>query len=76
MAPGQTVQEVLERRRAELMAIAGVVGVAVGECEKAPCIRVLVAKETPELRGRIPDKLGGFAVSIQETGEIRALDKE
>jgi hypothetical protein len=76
MASRQSVQEVLEGHRAELMAIAGVVGVAVGECEGSPCISVLVVKETPELSGRIPKKLDGFAVVIQETGGIRALDTD
>ena len=37
-------------------------------------IKVMVIKDTAELRQRIPDQLEGYAVHIEETGEIRPLD--
>ncbi len=58
----------------ELMAIPGVVGVAVGALESgAPCIQVLVVKKTPEHDNRVPKKIEGFPVVIQVTGEIRPM---
>ncbi len=54
------------------MSIHGVVGTGIGACEGKPCIRIFVAKKTPELLQKIPSKLEGFVVDVQETGEIRA----
>ncbi len=70
----KTIDEVLGEHTDEWMSIPGVVGTAIGECEGKPCIRVLVVNKTPELRKKIPSKLEGFVVYVQETGEIRALD--
>ena len=72
--PGETIQAVLQRHTEGLMALPGVVGTAVGECEGKPCIKVLVVKRTPALVQRIPSTLEGFRVVIEETGEFRALD--
>lgn len=58
------------------MAVPGVVGVAQGLCDGTPCIKVLVARHTPELARRIPATLEGHRVEIQETGEFRALGQE
>ncbi len=58
------------------MKLPGVVGTAIGECNGAPCIKVLVAELTPELEDAIPSEFEGFRVEHDETGEIRALDEE
>jgi hypothetical protein len=65
---------VMDAHVKELMAIPGVVGVAVGALDDGkPCIQVLVAKETPELRALVPNKLEGYAIVIEVTGEIRPM---
>lgn len=69
-----TIQEVLKAHTTELMSIPGVVGTAIGEQKGLLCIKVLVTKKTPELTQKIPSKLEGFSVVIQQTGEIKALD--
>jgi hypothetical protein len=69
-----TIEEVYKRRSDQLMAISGVVGIAIGEREGKPCIMVLVDKRTPELINKIPSELEGYPVVVQETGPIRALD--
>ena len=69
-----TIEDVLKEHTDEWMSIPGVVGTGIGECEGKPCIRILVAKKTPELLKKIPSKLEGFVVDVQETGEIRARD--
>ncbi len=69
-----TIEEVLKEHTGEWMSIPGVVGTGIGECEGKPCIRIFVVKRTPELLKKIPSKLEGFVVDVQETGEIRARD--
>ncbi len=72
--PGETIEAVLEQHTGSLMALPGVVGTAIGECEGKPCIKVFVVRQTRELIATIPPALHGFLVAIEETGEIRALD--
>jgi hypothetical protein len=73
---GKTIDTVLKQHTDRLTSLPGVVGTAVGECEGKPCIQVLVVKKTPELMNKIPPKLDGFVVVIEETGEIRALESD
>lgn len=69
------INAVLSDHDDALMAIEGVVGVAVGLLEdgKTLCIKVLVVRETPELARRIPSSLEGYPVVVEETGVIRPL---
>lgn len=67
------VDAVLKEHADGLLALPGVVGVAVGKRRGAPCIQVLVAKKTVALRRRIPADLEGYPVVILETGPLRAL---
>jgi hypothetical protein len=58
----------------ELMAIPGVVGVAVGALDDGkPCIKVLVAKKVPRHDSLVPKTIEGYTIVIEETGEIRAM---
>ena len=75
---GKTMAEIpitqaLEEATPGLMKIEGVVGTAQGLCEGAPCIKIYVAKKTPELLAQLPATIAGHPVMIVETGEIRAL---
>jgi len=81
--PGQEGDSTSMRRSIEavqgshtdsLMRIPGVVGTAIGLCDGAPCIKVLVVRATPELRKAIPDSLEGYRVILDETGTVRARD--
>ncbi len=59
---------------AALMAVPGVVGVAVGALDDgSPCILVLVVEKTPQHDALIPGVIEGYGVVVQESGEIRAL---
>ncbi len=71
--PAKPIEEVLKTHTGRLISIPGVVGTAQGLCDGKPCIKVFVAKKTPQLEQKIPHALAGFPVVIQETGEIRAL---
>ena len=54
-----------------VMALEGVVGTAVADCDGQPCIRVFVATADEELAAGIPDHFGGFPVGTEVTGEMR-----
>ena len=70
----RTIDEVLKIHTESLMSISGVVGTAIGRREGKPCIRVLVIRKTPQLMKKIPSAIEGYAVTVQETGRIRALN--
>ena len=53
----------------------GVVGTGQGLCQGAPCIKIYVAKKTPELLAQLPATIAGHPVMIVETGEIKALGR-
>ena len=72
----RTIEEVLKEHTKELMSMPGVVGTAQGLCDGKPCIKVFVTQKTPELDQKIPKRLEGYPVVIEETGEIRALPKK
>ncbi len=72
---GKTIQQVQEEHTAEWMAIPGVVGTAIGQCEDKPCILILTASNTEQVRRKIPATVEGYPVVVQYSGEVRALDK-
>jgi hypothetical protein len=69
------INDVLREHDDELMAIPGVVGVYVGLMpdDKTPCLKVMVVKETEDLKKRIPKTLEGYPVLIEESGVIHPL---
>src|SRR5206468_714628 len=73
---GMTIQEILKQHTVELMAIPGVVGTAIGECDGSPCIKVFVVKKTTDIMNKIPSKLDGFPIAVEETGTIRRLEEK
>lgn len=73
--PAKSIEQVFDEQESKLMSIPGVVGVGIGDCEGSPCIRVLVRKLTRLLNSSIPSSLDKYHVEVQETGEIRALDR-
>ena len=74
MIPARDINTVKEAHTPELMKIHGVVGVYIGETDDGVSfIGVMVVKKTPELDKQIPQKLEGYPVQIEETGEIKPL---
>jgi len=66
---------VLQDHSSELMALPGVVGVAVSELDDhTPCIWVMVREQTAELEKKIPKSLEGHPVVIHLSGEIRPVE--
>ena len=56
-----------------LLAIPGVVGVYVGLLSdgRTPCLKVMLARKTPENERAIPRTIEGYSVVTEVTGEIR-----
>lgn len=73
---GKDINAVLKEHDKDLLAIPGVVGVYVGLLpdDKTPCLKVMVVKETEDLRRRIPNFIEGHPVLIEESGAIRPLN--
>ncbi len=69
------INAVLKEHDKELLAVPGVVGVYVGLLtdDKTPCLKVMVVKETEDLKRRIPKSIEGYPVLIEESGVIRPL---
>ena len=72
--PQSDLKQVMEAHAGRLMAIPGVVGVALGELDDGtPCIQILVARLTAALRRKLPTRLEGHPVALVESGPIRPL---
>ncbi len=72
------INEVLRAHDREIMAIPGVTGIYVGllDDQKTLCLKVMVIKDTPELKSKIPRQIEGYPVVVEETGEIRPMRKD
>jgi len=68
----EEILEVKNRHEDELMAINGVVGVGIGECNGLPCIVVYLEDDSEELKSRIPEWVEGFPITTEVTGPIEA----
>lgn len=70
-APMRDINVVMTEHTAELMAIPGVTGVAIGELDDGtPCILVLIEEETNEVVQKIPKILEKHPVKILVSGKI------
>lgn len=71
------INAVLKDHDKELLAIPGVVGVYVGLLPdgKTLCLKVMVVKESEDLKRKIPESIEGYPVLIEESGVIRPLKK-
>ena len=74
-SPKRDINAVLADHDKSLLAIPGVVGIYVGLLDdgETPCLRVMLARKTPEQKRAIPDNLEGHPVVTEVTGEIRPL---
>ena len=74
-SPKRDINAVLRDHDKELLAIPGVVGVyiAVLEDGKTPCLKVMLARKTPESERDLPKSIEGYPVVAEVTGEIKPL---
>ena len=71
----RSIEDVLLAYTPRLLTLRGVVGTAQGEEAGRPLILVFVVEDTEALRASIPGQIEGYPVRIQETGEIRPLQR-
>jgi hypothetical protein len=69
---GKSIEDVLAMHNDSLMALPGVVGTAIGRCDGAPCIRVFVRDTAAARRARLADRLDGYLVRVEVTGDFHA----
>ena len=75
-SPKRDINAVLAAHDKELLGIPGVVGEYVGVLDdgRTPCLKVMLAEKNHETERKIPQRLDGYPVITEVTGEIRALD--
>ncbi|MBT3942771.1 MAG: hypothetical protein HOC77_04930 [Chloroflexi bacterium] len=71
--PDQSINEAFDANQESLMALPGVVAVGIGEDSGRPCIVVLVESSDPAIRSGIPGQLDGYAVVVDDSGQITAF---
>ena len=69
------LDEALQTLTARVLSTPGVVGTAEGSKKGVPCIKVLLARDSPALRRKIPATASGHPVVIEVTGPLRALGR-
>jgi hypothetical protein len=74
--PAKTIEQVLNEKTNEWMAIPGVAGVAIGQFKDKPCIKIFSSASQQQLRAKIPPTIEGYPVIIEQTGPIRALPQK
>ena len=74
--PAKSIEDVFAEHRERLMAIPEVVGIARGLHDNKPCIKVYVSRKTVKADQELPRVIEGYAVVIEETGELHALPDE
>ena len=74
--PTKTIEQVQREHTDAWMAIPGVIGTAIGQHKGTPCILVLAASSTKQIKQAIPSTVEGYPVVVQYTGEIRALNEQ
>lgn len=68
----KTIQQVLSEKTGQWMTIEGVVGTAIGLCDDKPCIKVFTSSDPAPVQAKIPSMVEGYAVVIEQIGEVRA----
>ena len=74
-SPGRDIDAVLAAHDRQLLELPDVVGVYVGVLAdgKMPCLKVMLARPTPETERKLPREIEGYPVVTEISGEIRPL---
>src|SRR6266568_3432856 len=74
-SPSRDINAVLAAHDHQLLELPDVVGVYVGVLPdgKTPCLKVMLARPTPETERKIPREIEGYPVVTEISGEIRPL---
>jgi len=74
-SPRRDINAVLAAHDRQLLELPAVVGVYVGVLAdgKTPCLKVMLARPTPETERKLPREIEGYPVVTEISGEIRPL---
>ena len=74
-SPGRDINAVLAAHDRQLLELPDVVGVYVGVLAdgKMPCLKVMLARPTPETERKLPREIEGYPMVTEISGEIRPL---
>ena len=74
-SPRRDINAVLAAHDRQLLELPDVVGVYVGVLAdgKTPCLKVMLARPTPETERKLPREIEGYPVVAKISGEIRPL---
>jgi len=74
-SPRRDINAVLAAHDRQLLELPDVVGVYVGVLAdgKTPCLKVMLARPTPETERKLPREIEGYPVVTEISGEIRPL---
>jgi hypothetical protein len=74
-SPRRDINAVLAAHDRQLLDLPAVVGVYVGVLAdgKSPCLKVMLARPTPETERKIPREIEGYPVVTEISGKIRPL---
>ena len=72
--PEKTIEQVLNEKTDEWMAIPGVIGTAIGIFEGSSCIKVFTSINPQKLQSKIPSTVENYPVIIEKTGTFHTLD--
>ncbi len=67
----KSIEQVQRENEKKWMALPGVIGVGIGECEGSPCLKILVSEKSPD---GFPKRVEGYRVEVIISGSVRALD--
>ena len=68
-----SIEQIKAKHEARLLSVEGVEGVGIGEDNGKPVIKVYVTKKTKAVHENIPERLDGYPVVMEVTGEFHAL---
>jgi len=73
--PKRDINAALIAHDKDLLAISRVVGVSAGDLsdQKTPCLKIVLARPTPDADRDIPRQPEGYPVIVEVNGEIRPL---
>jgi hypothetical protein len=69
----KSIEQVLNEKTSQWMAVDGVAGTAIGTFKGKPCIKVFTTLNPQELKDKLPSAVEGYPVVIEKTGPFNAL---
>lgn len=66
-----SIEKAQERVTRAVIGLDGVAGTAIGMARGKPCITIMIARDDPALRAKLPRAEAGFPVRVEVSGPFR-----